>query len=64
MTLNLIETQTLIYNPKHTHNTTNPFNFFNTKINKLHIFQKNQRIQRAVLVFSAIFILLRATQPN
>ena len=57
MSLNLVETlNTSIYDPKHTKNTKIHLNFF-----KSFKFKKNQRF---MLIFMALFILLRATQPN
>ena len=66
MTLNLIETlKTSIYSPIHTQNTKLHV-IFEIPNSKETCFQKTQlqNNQRFVLIFKALFLLLRATQPN
>ena len=68
MTQNLIETlKTSIYNPKHI-KTRKYLSVFSkiSKTSKIHTFQNNyvQNNQRSLLILIALFILLRATQPN
>ena len=56
MTVKLIETlETSIYSPKHTKRTKIHFKLQKTE---------KERKQRCMLIFIALFILLRATLPN
>ena len=61
MTLNLIETLKIsIYNPKH----EITYNFVKNKLKKNIIYNFFYKNQRFMLTYMALFILLRATQPN
>ena len=66
MILNLIETlETSIYNPKHTQNTKIHFNFSKKyKNSKKKTGGISSKYQCFMLICIALFILLRATQPN
>ncbi len=67
MTLKLIETlKTSVYSPKHPR-TLKYFSFFSkfSEISKSIFFKEFKfKNQRFVLICIALFILLRATQPN
>ena len=67
MTLNLIETlETLMYSLKHTKNIKIYFMFSNFSKTKKYWFIKNKlkKYQCFMLFCIALFVLLRATQPN
>ena len=68
MILDFIETlETSIYTPKHTNNTKFPFTFSFIFIFQKSIFFKKFKFnkkQRFMVICMAVFILLRATQPN
>ena len=65
MTHNLIDSKHQYITQTHTKNTTNKNRIYKeSKEIKKSYFLKIQNDQRVMLIFTTLFILLKATQPN